>query len=92
MLPELISHSPDLKRLYDEGFDVGLLAGYLVVYQVPYVNAKREVQYGALVSELTLADDRTTAKPGTHVAMWVGDHPCNKDASERCCSNPSMKT
>jgi hypothetical protein len=25
-----------------------------------------------------------------HIASW--EHLCNKDASERCCSNPSMKT
>ena len=82
MSPELISHSPDLKQLQDDGYDVGIRANHLVISQVPYVNAKREVKYGTLVSELTLADDRTTAKPGTHVVYFIGDYPCNRDGSE----------
>jgi hypothetical protein len=48
---------------------------------VPYVNAQREVKRGTLVSELTLAGD-VTAAPKTHVAFFIGDHPCNKDGSE----------
>lgn len=82
MLPELISHSPDLKQLYDQGYDIGLRANHLIVNGVPYVNAKRELAYGTLISELTLADDRTTTTPSTHVAYFIGDHPCNKDGSE----------
>ncbi len=82
MSPELISHSADLKQLLDEGYDIGIRANHLVISQVPYVNAKREVQYGTLISELTLADDRTTAKPSTHVAHFIGDYPCNRDGSE----------
>jgi hypothetical protein len=82
MSQELISHSPDLKQLLDVGYDVGIRANHLTISQVPYVNAKGEVQYGTLISELTLADDRTTAVPGSHVAYFIGDHPCNKDGSE----------
>jgi hypothetical protein len=48
---------------------------------VPYVNAKGEIALGSLVSDLTMAGDRT-ARPGSHVAMFIGEHPCNKDGSE----------
>jgi hypothetical protein len=82
MSQELISHSRDLKRLQDEGYDIDFRANHLVVNNVPYVNARMQVQYGKLISELTLADDVTTATPGTHVAYFAGDHPCNKDGSE----------
>jgi hypothetical protein len=77
----LISRSPDLKRLRDEGYDLEVKSNHLLVNGVPYVNARREVRHGTLVSELTLAGGVTT-KPGTHVALFIGEHPCNRDGSE----------
>jgi hypothetical protein len=38
------------------------------------------VKVATLVSELSLAGDMTTV-PGTHVAYFIGDHPCHKDGS-----------
>ncbi len=48
--------------------------------QVPYVNSRKEVGYGMLVSELTLSGD-VTAPPGTHVAHFAGEYPCRSDGS-----------
>jgi|SRR5579863_904023 len=81
MSRRLISHSPDLKKLCDEGYDVEIRAGHLLVKDVPYVNARREVKRGILVSTLTLAGDVTTT-PDNHVAYFVGDHPCRSDGTE----------
>lgn len=77
----LISRSPDLKRLRDEGYDVVVLSGYLLVRDVPYLNARREIKRGILVSKLVLADDVTT-RPDDHVAYFQGDYPCHEDGSE----------
>lgn len=82
MSQELISHSPDLKRLRDEGYDISVRGNHLVVDHVPYVNSRREIKYGALISELTLADDITTARPSNHVALFAGEFPCNKNGTE----------
>ena len=73
---ELISHSPDLKRLHDEGYEVEVKAGHLLVSHVPYVNSSKEVKYGVLVSTLVLNED-ITQKPSDHVAMFAGDTPCD---------------
>jgi|ERR1700722_2235495 len=81
MSQELISRSPDLKRLRDEGFEVEVRSGHLLVHSVPYVNSRQEVVRGVLVSDLTLAGN-ITAEPGTHVAYFIGEHPCTKDGSE----------
>jgi hypothetical protein len=81
MLHQLINRSPDLKKLRDEGYDVEILSGHLLVKDVPYVNARREVKRGILVSTLTLAGDVTTT-PDNHVAYFVGDHPCRSDGTE----------
>jgi tRNA A37 threonylcarbamoyladenosine dehydratase len=80
MSPQPINRSPDLKRLRDEGYDIEVRAGHLLVKDVPYVNANRQVKRGILVSELTLAGD-VTAVPNTHVAMFAGEYPCHKDGS-----------
>lgn len=67
----LISRNDDLKRLRDEGYAVDVSNGYLLVSHVPYVNAKREVAYGTLISHLQLAGDSTVKSPD-HVALWAG--------------------
>jgi len=77
----LISRSTDLKKLRDEGYDLEIRAGHLLVKDVPYVNARREVRRGTLVSTLALAGDVTT-KPDTHVVHFVGEYPCRSDGKE----------
>ena len=80
MSAELINHSPDLKRLRDDGYNILIRAGHLLIRDVPYVNSKGVVARGTLVSVLSTAGD-VTARPETHVAHFAGDHPCNKDGS-----------
>ncbi len=80
MSPRLINRSPDLRRLRDEGYDVEVRSGHVLVKDVPYWTASKELKRGTLVSELTLAGDVTTA-PSTHVAMFIGEYPCHKDGS-----------
>lgn len=76
-----ISLSPDLKRLRDEGYDIEIRSGYLLVKDVPYVNAAREVKRGTLVSKLVLAGD-VTVQPDSHVAYFMGEYPCHEDGHE----------
>lgn len=77
----LIDRSPDLKRLRDEGYNIAVQNGYLLVRDVPYVNSDREVTRGTLVSKLNLSGD-ATATPETHVIFFAGDHPCHRDGSK----------
>ena len=44
----LISLSPDLQRLCDEGLDLEIRSGYLLVKNVPFVNIRKEVSFGTL--------------------------------------------
>lgn len=81
MLQQLINHSPDLKRLQDEGYELEVIGGYLLVHHIPYVTHLREVKYGILVSELSLANSQRTIKPSTHVINFIGEYPCNADGS-----------
>lgn len=81
MLNQLVDHSPDLKKLRDDGYEVEIRGNYLLINNVPYLNSKKEIKYGTLASELTLRGD-ITAVPSTHVVLFVGEYPCNKDGIE----------
>ncbi|GGZ73376.1 MULTISPECIES: ThiF family adenylyltransferase [Streptomyces] len=76
MSPQLISRSRDLRRLQDEGYEIEVRSGLLLMHHVPYVDPQRTVRYGVLVSELSLAGD-VTVVPGTHVVMFSGAEPCD---------------
>lgn len=78
---QLINHSPDLKRLRDEGYEIEVRSGHLLAHHIPYVNSSCQVAFGVLVSELTLSSSLQTARPGNHVIYFQGEHPCNKDGS-----------
>ena len=94
MSQQLINLNPDLKKLRDEGLEVNVHGAYLVVTNVPYVNTQKTICYGAFVSSLTLAGDKTL-KPDNHVIQFIGDHPCHKDGREiveikHCSSNQRL--
>lgn len=74
------ARSPDVLRLRNEGFNVQLLPGFLLVHEVPYVNSGRIVKRGTLVMKLVLAGD-VAAKPEDHVAYFIGEYPCHADGS-----------
>ena len=73
-----LNRSPDLKKLRDEGYDIEIRSGHLLVKDVPYVNSKREIKRGTLVAKLCLAND-VTIRPDDHVAFFEGEYPCDKD-------------
>lgn len=81
MSQQLINRSADLKRLRNEGYEVEVKGGYLLIHHIPFVDGSKAVKYGTLVSELTLSSNTQTTTPGTHVIHFIGDHPCNKDGS-----------
>lgn len=78
MSQQLISLNQDLKRLRDEGYHIEVYGGHLIVRHIPYVNSNREVKFGTLVSTLCLSGNKTM-KPDTHVMMFDGDQPCDKN-------------
>jgi len=80
MLLAQINRSPDLKRLVDEGYEIEVKGGHLIVHQIPYVNSSRQIKYGKLITTLALNND-VTLKPNTHVMGFMGEYPCNKDGS-----------
>lgn len=82
MSHKLIGLNPDLTRLRDDGYEIEIKKGHLLVHSIPYVNSKREICSGVLVTPLgDLAGDKTT-KPQDHVIHFIGEHPCDKDGNK----------
>lgn len=77
MSQQLISLSSDLQRLFEDGYEVSVEHGHLVVRNVPYVKPTREIGLGTMISTLSMSGDRTN-RPDTHVMMFAGEYPCDQ--------------
>lgn len=75
---ERIARSPDLVRLRNEGYDLEIKEGCLLVHDVPYVTTGRVITRGTWVTKLEVQGD-VTRPPTDHVAYWCGDRPCHSD-------------
>jgi hypothetical protein len=80
MSKRLISLSSDLNRLREDGYDLDIQNGYLLVRDVPYVGADRQIKLGILVSNLDLAGD-VTVQPQDHTMRFVGEFPCDQNGA-----------
>ena len=76
---KLINLNPCLKRLQDEGYELEIRDGFLMVHSVPYVNSNKEVLKGTLITNLVLVSPDVVGKPNTHQMYFNGEHPCHPD-------------
>lgn len=76
MSPRPIVLDPDLRRLQQEGYEVEVLNGHLLVHSVPYVNAQRAVLRGIVVTNLS-GNVGELGPPGDHQVWFVGEYPCH---------------
>jgi molybdopterin/thiamine biosynthesis adenylyltransferase len=74
MSPEPTNPKPDIQRLLDDGYEVDLQHGYLLVHSVPYVTSSRDVALGVLVSQYD-----SEGKPKDHTIWFHGETPCAAD-------------
>ena len=76
MSQELISRREDLERLVEDGYEIEVRSGHLVLHRVPYVTSERTVKYGQLVCPLTV-DGSETGPPPDHTMYFAGEYPCD---------------
>lgn len=81
MSQNLVGLNPDLKRLRDEGYEVEIKEAHLLVHHIPYVNSKKGVAFGVLVTPLGDMSGNKTKRPQDHVIYFVGEHPCDKNGN-----------
>lgn len=70
----------ELKRLRDEGYEVSVVSGHLLMSSVPYVTAGGGIGYGTLVSPLNMNGD-VVSYNGQHVIEFAGEYPCDQNGS-----------
>jgi len=81
MSQKLVSLNPDLSRLRADGLDVSIgRSKHLLIRDIPYVNAAKEIKRGIIVSVLDLAGEMTVP-PESHVVFFVGEPPCDEHGS-----------
>lgn len=77
MQHQLISLSPDLKQIRDEGYEIEIKGGYVCVHHIPYLNSDKEVKYGVLACALNLATPTLAGQPNDHTMYFCGEQPCH---------------
>ncbi|MFC6860726.1 ThiF family adenylyltransferase [Zunongwangia atlantica] len=75
MLGAQISLNSDINQLRNSGYEVEIRGNFLLIHSVPYLNSKKELELGTLVSNVS------TTKVRNHVCYFIGNPPCNIDGS-----------
>ncbi len=82
MSDALISRSPDLKQLDEEGFELEIRNAHLLVHSVPYVKSDKALARGTLICTLTLTPTGEIARPlPDHTMYFTGEVPCHRDGT-----------
>ena len=76
MSHELISRREDLKRLVEDGYEIEVRSGHLILHRVPYVTRDRTVKYGQLICPLAI-DGLEAGPPPDHTIYFAGQYPCD---------------
>jgi hypothetical protein len=99
MSRQLASHNDDIRRLIEKGFAVSEDSNYLVVRDIPYLDANLELAAGGFVATLVAIDEHRVLQDNHQV--WfaggvphgldgkpipnLGDSPCTLHLSSACC-------
>lgn len=78
MFQKLVSHNDDLHRLVKKGYAVAHDSGYLVVRDIPYLDAARQLQIGAFVAKLVFVDQERVTQDD-HQIFFAGTVPHGLD-------------
>jgi len=62
---QLVNHNDDLRRLVEKGYAVAIDGGYLIIRDIPYLGAQKQLQWGAIVAKLEFVD-KLTVKQDDH--------------------------
>lgn len=76
MFQKLVSHNDDLRRLVEKGYAVGFDSNYLVVRDIPYLDANGQCAIGAIVTKVIFAT-KEHITPDDHQIFFAGGIPYN---------------
>jgi hypothetical protein len=74
----LVSHNEDIRRIVEKGYAVAFESNYLVLRDVPYLDAERKLQTGAIVTKVVFIDQERVTQED-HQIFFAGSHPHGLD-------------
>lgn len=75
MFQKLVSHNEDLKKLVEKGYAVGIdSTNHLVIRDIPYLNSKGDLCWGAIVAKLKFVDNHRFLQQD-HQIYFTGEVP-----------------
>lgn len=74
----LVSHNDDIRRLVDKGYAIAFDSSYLIVRDIPYLDAESKLQIGAFVTKLVFTDENRVVQDD-HQIFFAGSVPHNLD-------------
>jgi hypothetical protein len=77
---KLVSHNKDIQRLIEKGYAVGFDSKYMIVRDIPYLDANGDLKIGAIVTKLVFTDNEHVVQDD-HQIFFAGSHPYNLDGS-----------
>lgn len=80
MFQKLVNRNPDLARLVERGFAVAFDSNCLIVRDIPYLDADRALQWGAIVAKLEFIDKEKVVQDD-HQIYFAGSHPHQLDGT-----------
>ncbi|MEU9074441.1 ThiF family adenylyltransferase [Kitasatospora sp. NPDC048538] len=90
MSTALLARDPDLARLLDDGYDVVVHGGHIIVRHIPYVTEDRTVEHGFLTYPVTVSGDRLVS--GTDHRIWFsGSAPCDEHGRPLALASPELR-
>jgi hypothetical protein len=75
---QLVNHNDDIRRLVEKGYAIAFDSGYLIVRDIPYLDAERKLQTGAIVAKLVFTDQIRVVQDD-HQVFFAGSSPHNLD-------------
>lgn len=77
---KLVSHNEDIARLVDRGYAVTFDSGWMIIRDVPYLSAQRELKWGAIATKLVPVDSNRVTQED-HTILFAGAHPHDLDGT-----------
>lgn len=82
---------PSASRLLDDGYNLVVQGGHLLIRRIPYVTSSGEVAYGSLAYPVTVSGDRITDDSGDHRIWFVGGQPCDERGTAIPAASPQTR-
>lgn len=80
MFQKLVSHNDDIRRLVEKGYAVAFDSNCMVIRDIPYLDALRQLQSGAIVTKLVFVDKERVTQDD-HQIFFAGAIPHNLDGT-----------